>query len=82
MYVVSPNVYAVGDDLIAHLAPVKHIPQWFPGASFQRYATQVKKLHRIMRDRPVEVTQAQMVRCRTSSMNSVALSHADQSMIH
>jgi hypothetical protein len=61
MLVVSPNVHVVGSDLIAHLAPVKHAPQWFPGAGFRRYATQVQALQRIMRDRPVEVIQAQMV---------------------
>jgi hypothetical protein len=79
MFVICSDVLA--DHLIVHLASVKCIPQWFPGAGFRRYAVQVQALHRVMRDRPVEVTQAQMVRCPTSLVNSVSLPHANQSMV-
>jgi hypothetical protein len=82
MFVASPNFLVVGNNLIDHLALVKHIPQWFPGAGFQRYAAQVKMLHRVMRDRPVEVTQAQMVRCCTSLVNSVSFFDANYLMIY
>jgi hypothetical protein len=34
---------------------------WFPGAEFQRHAAEIKAFHRRMRDRPFEVTQANMV---------------------
>jgi hypothetical protein len=80
--VASPNIHVIGNDLIDHLALVKYVPQWFPGAGFQRYAAQVKTLHRVMRDRPVEVTQAQMVRHHSSLMNNMPMSEAGQSMVY
>jgi hypothetical protein len=62
MFVIFSNILA--NHLIDHLPSVKHVPQWFPGASFRSYAANLKALQRVMRDRPVEVTQAQMVRRR------------------
>jgi cytochrome P450 len=41
---------------------VKYVPAWLPGAGFKRYAAQMALLQREMRDRPVELTQTQMVR--------------------
>jgi hypothetical protein len=67
---------------ISVLPPVKYIPQWFPGASFRRYAAQMKALQRVMRDQPVEVTQAQMVRGCTFLVHNAAFSNANRSMIH
>lgn len=42
---------------------VRHVPAWFPGAGFQRYAEKAQRDHRIMRDKPIEVVQAEMVSC-------------------
>jgi hypothetical protein len=59
MFVIFSNVLA--NRLIVCMPPVKDIPLWFPGASFRRYAADLKALQRVMRDRPVEVTQTQLV---------------------
>jgi hypothetical protein len=59
MFVIFPNV--LDNRLIVCMPPVKHVPLWFPGAGFRRYAADLKALQRVMRDRPVEVTQTQLV---------------------
>jgi hypothetical protein len=43
-------------------AIVKYIPSWVPGAGFQLYAKQTAMLSKQVRDDPVAVVKAQMVR--------------------
>jgi hypothetical protein len=40
---------------------VRHIPAWFPGAYFQRFAIKTDALQQEMRDGPIEITKAQLV---------------------
>jgi hypothetical protein len=44
------------------MCSVKYVPAWFPGAGFQRYAEQAQIDHRRMRDEPIDVVKAEMVR--------------------
>jgi len=42
---------------------VRHVPSWFPGASFQQYAKRVSKTLEDMAQIPYDYTKKQIVRC-------------------
>jgi hypothetical protein len=54
---------ALGERHFVDLFPVlKYVPKWFPGAGFQRFAVESRKLVERVLEEPVRLTERDMVR--------------------
>ena len=58
---VSKSIFP-GAKIANALPVVRHIPSWFPGARFKRFAEEAKLVTRQMRDVPFEFVRQGMVR--------------------
>ncbi|KAF8135167.1 CyP450 monooxygenase [Boletus edulis] len=54
------NSFFPGAALVNVFPVLKHLPEWFPGAGFKRYAKTSRKLTREMRDLPFDFVRKQM----------------------
>ncbi|KAH7884803.1 CyP450 monooxygenase [Phlebopus sp. FC_14] len=54
------NSFFPGAALVNTFPVLRHLPEWFPGTGFKKFARECRKLTRELRDRPYEFVQKQM----------------------
>ncbi|KAF9223381.1 CyP450 monooxygenase [Gyrodon lividus] len=54
------NSFFPGAALVNTCPVLQHLPEWFPGAGFKKFARECKKLTRELRDKPYNFVQKQM----------------------
>ena len=77
MYVVAPVFLYHDKVLVTDPRPVQYVPEWFPGAGFQRFANEMRRLLFDTTERPYRLVKKRMQEGKQStSFLSEALSDA------